>query len=146
MNLNMTASPWLYNFLKNYEKFRPTAYRPTPKDVWTCGFGHTKGVTQTTTCTMTQALEWLQNDAAQAVLDVCQHVTTQLTQNQFDALCSLCFNIGVGNFNGSGLLRYVNGRMFTAAAADFVNWDKQAGDVLPGLLTRREAEAQHFSS
>ena len=142
--LSMRPSPWLYTFLKNYEKFRPTAYRPTPRDVWTCGYGHTTGVSEATTCTMAQAEEWLQDDVASAVLAVCRLVTAPLNQNQFDALVSLCFNIGVGNFQGSGLLRFVNRSDWTDAANDFINWDKQAGTVLPGLENRREAEAARF--
>lgn len=142
--LNMTPSPWLYAFLKQYEQFRPTAYKPTKNDVFTCGWGHTKGVTAATVCTMAQAQEWLQDDVASAVLEVCKAVTQRLNQNQFDALVSLCFNIGVGNFAGSGLLRFVNRADWADAANDFINWDKQAGTVLAGLENRREAEAARF--
>lgn len=142
--LNLAPSPWLYTFLKNYEKFRPTAYLPTPRDKWTCGWGHTIGVTATTVCTQAQAQEWLQDDVADAALTVCKLVTQPLNQNQFDALVSLCFNIGDHNFAGSGLLRFVNKADWTDAANDFVNWDKQAGVVLGGLKNRREAEAARF--
>lgn len=140
----MKASPWLWTFLKSYEKFRPTAYKPTPKDVWTCGYGHTAGVTASTTATTDQANVWLVQDGQVATGAVNRLVNRKLTQNQFDALCSLCFNIGVANFSGSGLLKYVNAGNDHAAAADFDNWDKQAGDVLTGLLRRREAESAHY--
>lgn len=140
----MQPSPWLWTFLKTYEQFRPTAYKPTPKDVPTIGWGHTVGVRLGDTCTTDQAQQWLQSDVAGAVSDVNRYVTRKLTQNQFDALVSLRFNIGAGNFIGSGLLRFVNASNDHAAAADFDNWDKQAGTVLNGLLRRREAESQHY--
>lgn len=141
----MSPSAWLWAFLKSYEKFRPTAYLPTPRDKWTCGWGHTgPDVTQTTTCTQDQAQAWLESDVAAAVHDVNRLVTRKLTQNQFDALVSLRFNIGAGNFAGSGLLKFVNAGNDHAAAADFDNWDKQAGEVLDGLLRRREAESEHY--
>lgn len=141
---NLTPSPWLYTFLRNYEKFRPTAYKPTPKDVWTCGFGHTRGVDENTTCTMEQAEAWLAQDAAEDVHDVNGKVTVALTQEQFDALCSLAFNIGETNFNGSTLLRKLNASDYEGAAAQFPRWDKQADEVLNGLLARRDAEMAHF--
>ena len=146
--LHMTPSAWLWTFLKQYERFRPTAYPATADErrrgIWTIGWGHTAGVKEGDTCTMAQANEWLQDDVAEAVLEVCRAVTHPLTQNQFDALVSLCFNIGIHNFAGCGLLKFVNAGNMTAAAADFINWDKQQGVVLDGLENRREAEAAHF--
>jgi lysozyme len=144
----MTPSPWLATFLKTYEKFRPTAYAATGDErrrgIWTCGWGHTHGVTETTTCTMDQANAWLADDIAQrAVAIVNQHVTVPLTQNQFDALCSLVFNCGPDP------LFYTLGSLLAAkdykgAAAQFPRWDRQAGVELPGLEKRRDAEMAHF--
>jgi lysozyme len=146
--MNMQPSAWLFAFLKSYEQFRPTAYAATADErrrgIWTIGWGHTNGVKEGDTCTAAQGDAFLHSDVFTAVSTVNQHVTRQLTQNQFDALVSLCFNIGVGNFAGSGLLKFVNAKNDHAAAADFDNWDKQAGTVLPGLLRRREAESQHY--
>lgn len=141
--IRMVPSPWLFAFLKNYERFRPTAYKPTQKDVWTCGWGHTKGVTQATICTMAQAEEWLQDDVAEAVLEVCRLVNVTLTQAQFDALVSLTFNAGTGP-----LLKTLGGKLnasdFAGAAAEFKHWDYQAGVQLDGLEKRRVAEMNHF--
>jgi lysozyme len=142
---NLTPSQWLYDFLKGFEKFRPTGYKPTPKDVWTAGFGHTNGVTADTTCTMDEANAWLVSDVASAARLVNSHVTgVQLTQHEFDALVSLVFNIGSGNFLGSTMLRLLNAGDLAGAANEFPKWDKQAGAVLAGLLTRRQAEERYF--
>lgn len=139
----MVPSAWLYNFLKNYERYRPTAYKPTVNDKWTCGWGHTKGVTETTTCTQATAQEWLQDDVAEAVLEVCRLVNVTVNQNQFDALVSLTFNAGPGALEKT-LGALLNGGNYAGAAAQFKKWDFQAGKELPGLENRRVAEMNHF--
>jgi lysozyme len=59
---------------------------------------------------------------------------------QFDALTSLCFNIGLGNFSKSQVLSKVNAGDFTGAAEYFCHWRKGGGKILPGLIKRRFAE------
>lgn len=144
----MTPSPWLYDFLKRYERFRPTAYPATAaeraKGIWTIGYGHTKGVKEGDTCTMAQAEEWLHQDTVNAVMEVRKHVRVPLTQNQFDALVSLTFNCGPPPLERTmGTL--LNGGHYAGAAAQFKRWDRQAGKVLAGLDDRRAAEAARFS-
>ncbi len=146
--MKMTPSPWLFAFLKSFEKFRPTAYAATSDErsrgIWTIGWGHTNGVKEGDTCTTSQADEWLREDVQVAVEKVCNIVQFQLTQNQFDALVSLTFNIGIGAFSTSTLLHKLNAGDIPGASLEFVKWDKQKGVVLDGLLSRREAEQQHF--
>lgn len=142
-NQQLVPSAWLYDFLKGYERFRPTAYKPTNSDKWTLGYGHTKGVKEGDTCTMAQALEWLHQDALNAVMEVRRLVTVPLTQNEFDALVSLIFNCG------SDPLTHTLGHMLNAgnkagAADQFKRWHFQAGKDLPGLTPRRMAERAHF--
>lgn len=140
----MTSSPWLTQFLKTYERFRPTAYKPTPNDVWTIGYGHTEGVKEGDTCTMAQALAWLVGDVAtRAVAPVCRLVNVPLTQNQFDALCSLVFNCGAYPLTHT-LGTLLNRGDYAGAAQQFKRWDYQAGKELPGLEARRVAEMNHF--
>lgn len=140
----MTPSTDCYAFIKAAEQFRPTAYLPTKNDVWTLGWGHTKGVRQGDTCTQPTAEAWLQQDVAGAANDVNNAVKVTINQHQFDALVSLTFNIGTGAFNGSTLLRKLNAGDVQGAAQQFAVWNKQAGRVLPGLVTRRAAEAALF--
>lgn len=131
--------------IKSYEAFRPTAYLPTPKDVPTIGWGHIHGVKMGDTCTQAEAEVFFQQDVAGAVATVNKDVTTALTQNQFDALVSLVFNIGPGNFGGSTLLSLLNsGAQKALVAGQFARWNKQAGRVLNGLVARRAAEAALF--
>lgn len=141
--MNMQPSSWLFDFLKSYEKFRPTAYRPTPRDKWTCGYGHTEGVTEYTTCAMPQATMWLEQDVAGAAEQVNRHVTVPLTQAQFDALVSLVFNCGLAPLI-LHLGQKLNRGDYAGCAAEFPRWDKQAGEELEGLEKRRIAEMKHF--
>jgi lysozyme len=128
------------------------AYMPTKNDVPTIGWGHTKGVKmgQTVTYAQAEALFW--EDVEWVERAVNRLVKVDLTQNQFDALCSLVFNIGAGAFAGSTVLRRVNQKDFEGAAKAFLMWNKQTNkrtgkkEVLQGLVRRRKEEAEYFLS
>lgn len=70
--------------------------------------------------------------------------TVELTQNQFDALVSFSYNVGLGALEGSTLLKAVNRGDFDAAARAFHAWNKGGGKILPGLVQRRIREAALF--
>jgi lysozyme len=79
-----------------------------------------------------------------------------LTQEEFDALVSFTFNVGIGAFKGSTLLKKINENKYRSGDAKqretaideianaFAAWNKSAGKVLPGLTTRRKEEADRF--
>lgn len=140
----MTPSSWVYEYLKSIEQLRVTAYLPTPDDVWTIGWGHTHGVREGDTCAVAQAMEWLEEDLADTAAAVNRLVTAPLTQCQFDALMSLVYNIGEGNFATSTLLRLLNAEDYTGAADQFLRWNHQHGVVLAGLTARRAHERERF--
>lgn len=152
----MTPSSACFDLIKSFEQFRPTAYLPTKHDVPTLGYGHTAGVRMTDTCTMPTAEAWLRQDVGMVVSDInnrCQGVP--LTQNQFDALVSLVFNIGIAAFDGSTLLKRLHGwtengerptLWSSNCAHEFTRWNKQAGRVLPGREARRAKEAALFAA
>lgn len=144
----MKPSAWLWAFIKGYEKFRPTAYPATAaeraKGIWTIGYGHTHGVKEGDTCTMDQALLWLQQDAAEDIAAVNQHVNVTLTQEQFDALCSMAFNTGPGFLVNSTLATMLAARNYTGAADQMLRYDHQGQTELAGLENRRIAERRHF--
>ena len=73
-------------------------------------------------------------------------VKVPLTQNQFDALCDLVYNIGSGAFSKSTLLKKLNGKDYAGAASEFVKWNMAGGKVLSGLTKRREEEKKLFLS
>jgi lysozyme len=74
------------------------------------------------------------------------YVKVSLSQNQFDALVSLAYNIGPGGFRKSSVLRYLNLGQFEAAANAFLVWNKAGGKVSKGLVNRRAEEKQSFLS
>jgi len=73
-------------------------------------------------------------------------VKVPLTQNQFDALCDLVYNIGSGAFSKSTLLKKLNTKDYTGAAEEFAKWNMAGGKVLSGLTKRREEEKKLFLS
>lgn len=112
---------------------------------WTIGDGHTgPEVRYGLTWTQDQADAQLLADVAGAEAAVNRLVTTPLTQAEFDALVDFVFNVGVGNFAGSSMLRYLNAGNHAAAANEFQKWDMAAGQHVAGLLRRRLAEAAEF--
>jgi lysozyme len=71
-------------------------------------------------------------------------IVPQLSQGQFDACASLAFNIGLGAFERSTLLRMIRAGEMDGAAEQFLRWDKSGGKVLPGLIARRRREREMF--
>ncbi len=134
------------NLIKSFESLRLTAYQDQ-KGVWTCGWGHTGAdVVAGTTCTPEQAEAWFLKDTQAAVNGVDTSIATNINQNQFDALVSFTFNVGVGAEAHSTMVKLINARNFTGAAAEFPKWDHVNGVPNAGLLRRRQAEQALFLS
>lgn len=131
--------------IKEFEGLRLTAYR-CAADVWTIGYGHTAGVKNGDTITAGEAEALLINDIASSEQAVSQAVTAPLNQSRFDALVSLVFNIGQGNFRRSTLLKKLNNLDYTGASDEFLRWTHAGGKVVPGLVRRREAEKALFDA
>lgn len=141
----MTYSENGLHLTEQFEGLRLAAYKDSV-GVPTIGYGHTRNVTMDMTCTQELAEQWLQEDVQIAVNGVNQFVTVELTQNQFDALVDFTFNLGVGSLQHSTLLRLLNARDYAGAAGEFEKWNKAGGNVLPGLVKRRQAERDLFNS
>ena len=73
-------------------------------------------------------------------------IKIEVTQNQFDALVSLAYNIGLRAFKKSTLLRQLNRGNFVGASQEFLRWNKSNGKPLLGLTRRREREKLLFDS
>ena len=142
----MTTSSNGRALIESFEGLRLEAYLPTPNDVPTIGYGHTDGVQMGDTCTPEQADAYLAEDLTASELAIECTVSVDLNQNQFDALVSFVFNVGAHNFETSTLLKLLNSGDYDGAAQQFTRWDKQAGEVLPGLLKRRTAEQALFTT
>ncbi|HFZ9213513.1 TPA: lysozyme [Salmonella enterica subsp. diarizonae serovar 61:r:-] len=135
--------------LKREEGCKLTAYTDS-RGVWTIGTGHTgkvDGITVHKGMTITQdtADRLLRDDLLWVERCIVERVTVPLNQNQYDALCSLIFNIGANAFIGSSVRRYLNAGNYTAAADAFLKWSR-AGSNPTILAPRRGRERAMFLS
>lgn len=130
---------------ERFEGCRLAAYRDGA-GVLTIGYGHTNHVISGMTCTQEQADFWLQQDISEAANAVNKFVDIQLTQPEFDALTDFVFNLGIGAFYKSTMLKDLNAGKIAEAADQFPLWDHDAGHVVAGLLRRRVAEQEEFES
>lgn len=136
------------NFIKGFESLELVAY-PDPATggkPWTIGWGHTKGVKPGDRITQEQAEQFLSDDLAVFELTVNSAIKRPMTQNQFDAMVSLAFNIGGPEFAGSTLVKKFNAGDVLGAADQFPRWKFGKGKVMPGLVRRRAAERETFLS
>lgn len=136
------------NLISSFEDTRLKAY-DDGVGVWTIGIGTTVypngvKVKQGDTCTLDQAKSYFKQDLAKFEKTVNDSVKVALTQNQFDALVSLTYNIGSSAFKSSTLLKKLNKGEYQGAADQFPAWKTAKGKVLPGLVRRREAERALF--
>lgn len=140
----MTISDNGLALTKSFEGLRLTAYRDV-KGVLTIGYGHTGAdVRPGMVITEPEATALLRRDMAVAEHTVNIGVRVPLTQNQFDALADFVFNAGTGSFLHSTLRELVNEGKFIEAAAQFSSWVHADGKIEPGLVRRRQAEAELF--
>lgn len=144
----MKVSPAGRKAIAEREGNKLEAYRCSA-GVLTIGVGHTSAagmpiVKQGMRITAEESDEILSRDLATFEKGVLDAVKAPLTQNQFDALVSLAFNIGVGAFKKSTLVKRLNERNYAAAAERFLDWNKAGGRVLKGLTTRRYSERAQF--
>jgi lysozyme len=133
--------------IKRHEGLRLHAYQDSA-GVWTIGHGHTGNVQPGQHISEAEAEQLLRDDLAQAEAAVNNGVRVPVTQEQYDAMVSLAFNIGGSAFGKSTLLQKLNEGDIHAAANEFLRWDKitvnGAKEVLPGLTSRRRAERAMF--
>jgi len=137
-------SPDGLEFIKQSEGCKLTAYRDSV-GVLTIGYGHTEGVHGGSSCTQEEADQWLRDDLQAVYRAIDSLVDVDLSQGQFDALCSFVFNLGAGALRNSTLLNLLNQGKYGAAQQQFSRWNHAGGQVLAGLTKRREGEAEMFS-
>lgn len=126
--------------VKESEGLRLQAYI-CPAGKWTIGWGHTgSDVLPDSIITLDRAEVLLGEDINWAEIGVSDWVTVPLTDNQFSALVSFVFNIGIGAFRRSTLLRKLNEGYYSDVPVQMRKWIKGGGQVLSGLIVRREKE------
>ena len=145
----MTISNKGLELIKEFEGFSANAYL-CPAKIPTIGYGNTfwqdgRKVRLGEQISKTKALELLEfvanKDFANKIFPL---IKVEVNQNQFDAMTSLAYNIGVGAFSNSTLLKRVNAKDFLGAGNEFLKWDKSNGKPLLGLTRRRQREKELF--
>ena len=127
--------------IQQREGVRFVAYKDV-KGIWTIGVGHTgPEVVQGLVWNAEQVKSALQSDLKTAMDAINSLVKVTLTQNQFDALVSFVFNVGVGAFSKSTMLKLINQKDFAGATLQFDRWN-----IPSSIIGRRNSERDQFKS
>jgi len=129
--------------LKKFEGCKLEAYQDSV-GVWTIGYGHTKGVYKGMTISQDDAEEMLEEEMEEYEGYIEEYVEVPLSQNEFDALVCWVYNLGPTNLRNSTLLMVLNQSKFDEVPEQIKRWNKAGGEILKGLVRRREAEALLF--
>jgi lysozyme len=150
----MQMSPHGLELLEQWEGFKLTVYKDSA-GLPTIGVGHllTKSelssgkitingvpVSYANGLTEQQVTDLLGQDVRPAASAVNSNVKVDLNQNQFDALVSFTFNVGVGAFTGSTLLKVLNQGQYDQVPTQLLRWTRAGGQVVQGLVNRRNNE------
>ena len=138
------------DLLKHFESYEMRAYK-CPAGVWTIGWGFTRinGVKVKEGDTMTLEVANLELEKQLRTYENVVREVIKLdyiNQNQYDALVSLCYNIGGSSFRRSDIVNLVNNRNFIEACRIFNLWSSAAKKRSKGLLRRRMSERNLFCS
>ena len=137
--------------IAEFEGCKLTAYQDVA-GIWTIGYGAIympdgTPIKKGDKITQEQADSWLKQDTARFQEKVKALVKVMINGNQLSALTSLAYNIGIGAFSRSTLLKLLNlGRPKEEVAAQFLRWNMAGGKVVKGLTMRRKKEAALFLS
>lgn len=128
-----------------FEDFSPTPYPDAGG--YSIGYGHYMGVTPTMqSIDRASGYELLRSDATTARNAVMSTIRGPMTQNEFDAMVSLAYNIGAAGFKTSTVARLFNAGDKAGAADAFRLWNKSEGKVNQTLVARRDVERGLFLS
>lgn len=151
-------SPSGYDFIARWEGLELKAYRDSA-GLWTIGIGHLLTRSELSSgkiyigglmvkwrngISEQEAYTLFEQDASKTIQAIRSGVTALINQNHFDALVSWTFNVGVGAFSNSTLLRLLNQKQYGMAAKQFERWIWSGGRIVQGLINRRKAERELF--
>ena len=129
--------------IKKFEGCELEAYK-CPAGVWTIGFGFTKDVKEGDVWSQSHAEEMLDIELEEYEEYVTDLVDVPLNENQFSSLVAWCYNLGPTNLVQSTLLSKLNAGLYEDVPHEIKRWNKANGEILEGLVRRREAEALLF--
>lgn len=136
--------------IKKFEGFSAKPYKDQ-RGRWTQGYGNTLGITQfSPKCSEIQAEVWLKNHIVDLEKSLYKCLLIEVTQAEFDALCSFAYNVGVLKFKNSTLLDKLNKGDRQGAGKEFLKWcyfrdpETNEAKVSEGLMARRQKEMELF--
>jgi lysozyme len=148
----MTPSKNCIDLIKKFEGLRLEAYQ-CPAGVWTIGWGSTgPGIREGLVISENTAHAMITGHVREIGISLSDmlgragllHYGSGLSQNQFDALTSFVYNIGIGAFKKSTMYGLLRDKLYNEAAREFDRWVHAGGKELPGLVSRRAAEKELF--
>ena len=135
--------------IKEFEGLKLEAYKDVV-GIWTIGYGTTAkakvGITpkQGMRITEEEAEMYLKRYLDREGEAMLQYVKVYIDDHMYSALLSFVYNVGIGAFRKSTLLKKLNAEDYKGAAEEFLRWNKAGGKVFPGLTRRRKAERSMF--
>lgn len=139
--------------VKKWEGLMLDAYQDQA-GVWTIGYGTTSAtgvkVTKGMRITKEKAEELLERELEKLALQVMRKVSVDINDNELSALLSFAYNVGIGNFSKSSVLKRLNAGDRKGAADAFLMWNKITDPktkrkvVSQGLMNRRHSERALF--
>lgn len=138
----MSALEILIKLIKDSEGCKLTAYK-CPAGIWTIGYGQTKGIKEGMVWTQQQADEDIIKTALQAFNEAIKASPILATANMEKqaAIADFVYNLGITNYNKSTLKLRVDKGDWVSASTEIKKWNKSNGNILNGLVKRRQREA-----
>lgn len=147
MNGDADVIPAAAEICKEFEGFRPQPYK-CPAGVWTIGYGSTRDTRGYAVSEATPELseataeQWLYAHLSKELPRMRDVIEVELPAHQEAALLDFVYNLGIGNFRNSTLLKRINAGDFADVPTQLRRWNKAGGKELAGLTRRREAEVK----
>lgn len=133
--------PELVILVKHFEGLRLKLYKDVG-GIKTIGYGHTflKSEVLPEEITEQQAEDYLISDLNEANTQVIQSLGVEISLYELSALTSFVFNVGIGNFLKSSMIKKINQGMVESGLEELTEWIFAGGKILKGLVKRRHAE------
>lgn len=132
------------SLIKEFESLRLESYKDIA-GIWTIGYGSTgPDIGPDMIWTEKQCEDRLKSDLSLFERGIDSVITAPVTDNQFSAVVVLAYNVGINGARKSTLVKLLNLKDYSAAADEFLKWNKSGGKEVPGLTRRRIAEKELF--
>lgn len=137
-NFMHVSAPWIQT-MKQFEGLRTTAYKDAV-GLWTVGWGHQIKDPAPWEYTIAECQEFFEEDIRIVEACIKDSVSVVVSQGQFDALADWIFNLGCFQWRQSSAIDFLNQKFPERAINVMCEYVYAGHQILPGLVSRREAE------